>query len=102
LIAHTLAQSGMFDDAIRIANGVEDGGSREECWFKIIAEKLNFKDYYLILLEKIVEVVIYDLSFMNVNSLRYSKKVWNYLLKQCIEYPEISYSICSLIAKTLS
>jgi hypothetical protein len=33
------------------------------------------------------------------NSLNVSKELWNYLMKQCIGYPEISYSICSLIAK---
>ena len=33
------------------------------------------------------------------NSLNVSKELWNYLMKQCIGYPEISYSVCSLISK---
>ena len=33
------------------------------------------------------------------HSLIVIKELWNYLMKQCIGYSEISYSICSLIAK---
>ena len=33
------------------------------------------------------------------NSLNVSKDLWIYTIKQCIGYPEITYSICSLIVK---
>jgi len=99
-IASALAQSGKIDEAIQAAKSIYDGSDRSQEITKIIIMQLKSEICYSKDLIKMVTTNMEN-NLLDIvsNSLNVTKDLWNYTIKQCIGYLEISYSVCSLIAK---
>jgi hypothetical protein len=98
-IASTLSQSGRIDESISIAQAIDDN-NRSQSILEIILNQLKFEKSFS---KELMKMITYDIANSKykiiTNSLHVSKELWNYLMKQCIGYHEITYSICSLVAK---
>jgi hypothetical protein len=57
------------------------------------------KSYSKDLLDMINVDIGNNLYNISIHSLNISKELWDYIIKKCLDQPEISYPICSLIAK---
>ncbi len=64
-----------------------------------MTKKCNDCGYEKDLIEIITTAIGNSLYNIVSNSLSVPKELWNYTIKQCIGYSDISYSICSPIAK---
>ena len=98
-IAQSLVQSNKPDEAIQIANAIEDDSEKLKVLSKIIVEKLEVRDILSkFLLKIIVRFIEYNLYEMSTSSLK-TQELWNYIMKQSIGYPEIAYILCSFITE---
>jgi len=106
-IASALAQSGkideatkLFEESIEVAKSIYDGSDRSQAITKIIIMQLKSEICYSKdLIKMVTKNMGNNLLDIVSNSLNVTKDLWNYTIKQCIGYLEISYSVCSLIAK---
>jgi lipopolysaccharide biosynthesis regulator YciM len=99
-IASSLAESRNIPKAIIIVNEIGDNKNRSKILLEIILIQLKLgKSLSKDLLGLITPDITNSLYKIVLNSLNSSKGLWDYLMNQCIGYPEISYSICALITK---
>jgi hypothetical protein len=80
---------------MQLANGIEDNHYKSNALSKVISEKLNIKDR--ISGEILQTIVTHIVTYSSSRIITY--ELWNYMMKQCIGYPEIAYIVCSFIAE---
>ena len=50
------------------------------------------------MLQEFVTHIVGDLYETSLNPLK-TQELWNYIMKQCISYPEIALIVCALLAQ---
>jgi len=90
----------LFEESIEVAKSIYDGSDRSQAITKIIIMQLKSEICYSKdLIKMVTKNMGNNLLDIVSNSLNVTKDLWNYTIIQCIGYLEISYSVCSLIAK---
>jgi tetratricopeptide (TPR) repeat protein len=90
----------IFDYAINIAKKVDDNSYKLKILSETISEYSQFKEKYFKDLIELIDIKTdNDLFEIASNLINTANEWWHFIVKQCIGYPEISYLVCSLIAK---